>query len=1069
MQAERRPVTILFADMVGFTAFTERSGEEAAYGLMAIVHRLMSRAVQDHGGTVKEVMGDGIVALFGIPVAQEDGPLRACRAALSIQERLAREADSWAAARGVKPQLRIGINTGAVVVSPTENGTGFAAFGDAMNTAARLQALAQPGEILFSEAVHKLVQGLVDCSFVGRHHLKGKAEPQRAWRLDGIRQGVPRFQTALARGLSTYVGREEELRSLEDILRDSEHGLHVADIVGEPGIGKSRLLHELAARSLAGACVLSGSCSPDGRETPFLPLIEAICGGFGIAAGEPQESVTRKLHDGLSALDLFSPQNLGLLLNLLGLKAPRDALQGLDGVLIGLRTRDLLQQLLEARCRRSPVVMLLEDLQWIDSASEEVLTRIIRASAGSRLAVIHTRRPEYVPPWTDEAPATALRLTPLSDVETCGIAHERFGAGELPDALARLVAERAGGNPLFAEEIASFLLERRIVRRAGEGLEYDDDAGAGALPASVQSLLSARIDRLEPRDRALLQAASVIGRRFDPEILAAASDDPGGVRERLAALQEADLVQSGDASGEFVFKHALVRDALYGSLLTARRSVLHRRIAAEIERRSADRPVEVAELLAHHYGMTDCVEKAFEYLALAGVKSTGVYSLEEADRYFARAMELARAFPERVDAAKVGNLLVIYLQMLLRKSRFLQMAALAQAHSQALETLPDRRPFALVMGFHALALTMQSRFAEATALSARAVEIGKTASDDRTVGYVLAGATAIQTAGGSSSPSDTEAMGLESVKRSGAANDAFLPIWSLAALGWHYFCRGLFVEGRACYRRLLEVGRLHLDPRASSFGLWMLGYLAAFEGRYEEALQCGRRAQALAPAPWDVTSSVSLQGIALALLGRLDEAVEKLGTARKMCVAQGNLYTLSAQEPIFGVVMVRQGHIREGVAYIEGCISRRDEERDQVFGGWARLILAEIYLELLTPKERAPFWVVLRNLPFLAYARLRGARRALALLDQVLRNEQFSERGFICARAHLGIGLVHKIRKDVTEARRHLERAGAIMAAVGSVHLVERVDVLLAELQGDTRRSRTFRRRLAEIGHAANK
>jgi class 3 adenylate cyclase/tetratricopeptide (TPR) repeat protein len=1068
MEAERRPVTVLFADMAGFTAFTERAGEEAAYALMEIVHRLMSRAVQAQGGTVKEVTGDGIVALFGVPVALEDGPLRACRAALSIQQRLAEPAGELAASPGVTPQLRIGINTGAVVVSPTGDGAGLAIFGDAMNTAARLQALAVPGTILLSEAVYKLVRGLVDCTFIGAHRLKGKTEPQPAWRLDAIRERAPRFQTALARGLSSYVGRERELQQLESILRDSEHGLRVADIAGEPGIGKSRLLHEFCARSVAEGSVLSGGCSPDGRETPFLPLIEVVCGCFGITAGEGQASITQKLSDGLAALELFSRHNLALLLNLLGLEVPSGALQGLDGVLIGLRTRDLLQQLLQARCRLSPLVILLEDLQWIDSASEEILARVVRADAGLRLAIVHTRRPEYLPRWLDQASTTTLRLARLSDAETCRIAHERFGAGELPEALARLVADRAGGNPLFAEEIASFLLERRIVRPAAEGLEYDAAAGAGALPASVQSLLRARIDRLEPRDRAMLQAAAVIGRRFDPEILAAVSDDPGRLRERLAALQQADLLQPGDASGEFVFKHALVRDALYESLLTGRRAQLHLRTAEEIERRAADRPIEVAEILAHHYGMTDCVEKAFAYLALAGVKSTRVYSLEEAERYFARAMELAAASLGRLDGTKVGDLLATYLQMLLMKSRFLQMSALAQIHTPALETLPDRRPLALVQGFHALSLMMQSRFHEASSLVARALEIGAAASDDRTVGYILAGAAAVHTIAGSRPPAETEAMGLEAVRRSRGADDAYLPVWSLAALGWHYFCRGLLVEGRDCYQRLLEVGRAQQDPRASSFGLWMLGYLAVFEEQYEEALECGRRAQAQALTPWDMTSSLSLQGVALTLLGRLEEGLEKLTAAEQKCLAQCNRYTLAAQEPIFGIALARQGKLRAGVAYIEDCVRRRDEEGDRVFADWTRLILAEVYLEFLAPRERAPLWAVLRNLPFLIYTRLRAAGRALALLDQVLQNEQFSERGFICARAHLAIGLVHKIRNDVTPARVHLERARGVFAASGSVQLLERVDALLSGLERPSGIYRTVRRRLAEIGHVAN-
>jgi hypothetical protein len=203
-------------------------------------------------------------------------------------------------------------------------------------------------------------------------------------------------------------------------------------------------------------------------------------------------------------------------------------------------------------------------------------------------------------------------------------------------------------------------------------------------------------------------------------------------------------------------------------------------------------------------------------------------------------------------------------------------------------------------------------------------------------------------------------------------------------------------------------------------------------------------------------------------VGRVEEGLEKLTTATQMCREQGNQYTLSAQEPVFGIAMARQGRFRAGVAYIEDCVRRRDEEGDRVFADWTRLILAEMYLEFLAPRERAPLWVVLRNLPFLVHARLRGTGCALALLDRVLRNEQFSERGYICARAHLAIGLAHKIRNDGARAHEHLQRARGILAAIGTVQLLERVDALLSDLERRSSVYRTFRRRLVKIGHVAN-
>jgi class 3 adenylate cyclase len=587
MEVERRPVTVLCSDLVGFTPFTERRGEEAAYVLIKTIHRLVSRAVEAHGGTIKELTGDGIIALFGVPVALEDAPLRACRAALSIQQRLADEADAFEAARGARPQLRISINAGTVIVGPAEGGAGLAVFGDTLNTAARLQALAPPGAILLGEAAHKLVQAFVDCEFIGLCPLKGKAEPQPAYRLHAIRPGVSRFQAALVRGLSRHVGRARALDRLDSILLSSKRHLRVVDIVGEPGIGKSRLLHEFRSRSVVPESPLLVSCSPDGRAVPFRPLIEIVCGCFGVTVGEAPEMVARRLSDGLIALELFSPQNLGLLLQLLGLAALPASL---EGVPIELRQRDLLQELLQARCRGSRLVILLEDLQWIDSASEEVLARIIQAGDASALAILHTRRPEYLPPWLDHASTTTLRLGPLSGAGIRRIAQGRIGGGHVPDPLLRLIVERADGNPLFAEEIASSLLERGVLRRKVGILEYDASVAAGVLPTSLKSLLASRMDALEPRDRSVLRVAAVIGRRFNVEILAAVVGDEGDLGKRLAALEAQDLLRRDDAPRDFAFRHALLRDVLYDSLLGADRAALHLRIAAEIEHRNTGRP-----------------------------------------------------------------------------------------------------------------------------------------------------------------------------------------------------------------------------------------------------------------------------------------------------------------------------------------------------------------------------------------------------------------------------------------------------------------------------------------------
>ena len=443
--------------------------------------------------------------------------------------------------------------------------------------------------------MHRLVQGLVEAKFAGEHQIKGKSEPQKVYRLEVIGQRTSRFDAALSRGLTPYVGRDREVETLEQRLAQTEAGIQVIDIVGEAGVGKSRLLYEFQQRiGISVGFIFSGNCSPQDQQTPFLPFIEVVRASFRLVAGEDQAAVARKLDEGLKVLGLASAENIDLLLNLLGLNASSSFLQGLDGALIGFRTRELLRQLLQARCRLSRGIVAIEDLHWIDNASEKLLEEIVTSTEPVQLMIVHTRRPEYRPPWSERSNVRHMSLQPLSIGETARIVQARFGTDKLPEELRRLIAAKADGNALFAEELVSFLRERGFVRHQAGAFVFDPTAVESALPASVQSLLTARVDRLAPADRALLQAAAVIGRRFNADLLAAATGN-SDVDITLTTMQDLDLVHRADTADEYVFKHALVRDAVYDSLLSATRSIMHLKIAEEIERRSANRLPETAE------------------------------------------------------------------------------------------------------------------------------------------------------------------------------------------------------------------------------------------------------------------------------------------------------------------------------------------------------------------------------------------------------------------------------------------------------------------------------------------
>ena len=359
----------------------------------------------------------------------EDAPLRACRAALVILEWLNVGGGDLEARHGIRPQLRIGVNTGPAVVGQVHGGPdgGATVMGDTVNLASRLQALAEPGSAVLSETTYRLVEGMVEASFFGEHYVKGKPELQKTYRLDAIREGATRFGAKLHHGLTTFVGRAPELEKLERGFDAIRSGVQVFDIAGEPGIGKSRLVHEFVGQIVKDrARVLVGSCTPDGQQTPFRAFIEIVRGAYRLEPEDSETVVARKLDEGLQGLGLRSPENLALLLNMLGLKAPEGALASLDGVLIGLRTRELLQTLVQARSRLTPLILVFEDLHWLDSASEDLLAKTV-AMDELRLLILHTRRPEYDPPWAGQPRVARLSMEPLSARETSRIAQARLG------------------------------------------------------------------------------------------------------------------------------------------------------------------------------------------------------------------------------------------------------------------------------------------------------------------------------------------------------------------------------------------------------------------------------------------------------------------------------------------------------------------------------------------------------------------------------------------------------------------------------------------------------------------
>ena len=576
IEGERRQVTALFADIQGYTPLSEALGEEATFKVMERVYECMITAVLAEEGSVQELTGDGIFALFGAPIALEDAPVRACRAALDMQKKMHSLGEELHAGLGIRPLARIGINTGPVVIGTlgTDLRMEFKAVGDTVNLASRLESMAEPGHIFISDATYGLVAPFVDCLCMGEQHIKGKAEPQKVYHLEGIKEQALRFEVSLQRGLTPLAGRSEELDLLEHYCDKAGQGSPLLVLViGEAGVGKSRLLYELKRRvENRRYLFLQSNCTSFGASTPLLPFMHLVNNLFRINDGDDRTVVERKMKQGLELFGMDAEAK-PFLLALLGFEERDNSLRGLDAKIVGDRTREILVELIRNRCLISPMILAIEDLHWMDSATEGLLDQIVRTGEQMPLIILCTARPSYTPRWRDAANYREVQLDPLSRQSTIDMVKALLGCDTIDDGLSRVIIEETGCNPLYTEEMIRYLLDSGVIQRAGRTASCELASDLIKVPSTILDLLQTRLDRLEERPKALLQTAAVIGQRFSPEIARQVSGLGESFDLHLCDLEKLGLIfrEQNEEQIAYRFKHALLQEAVYNSLLRERR------------------------------------------------------------------------------------------------------------------------------------------------------------------------------------------------------------------------------------------------------------------------------------------------------------------------------------------------------------------------------------------------------------------------------------------------------------------------------------------------------------------
>lgn len=1102
---ERKLITVLFADVVDSTAIAEEMDPEDWSVTMNRAFDLMVEAVQKYEGTVAQFLGDGILAFFGAPVAHEDDPQRAVWAALQIQDSIAELASDLQRTEQIELRIRIGINTGPVIVGKVgslESGT-YSAMGDTLNTASRVQSAAEPSSVSVTESTYRLISRVFDATDLGAVEVKGKAAPVHCYRILGPRQDNPLGEPTTAQR-SRLIGRQGQLNELMQLVSALKSGVGgVAFLVGEPGIGKSRLIDEVKASSRNGApevLWLEGRATSYGGSLPYGLVNQILRSLFGTGLATDQQDAAKAIADALHRLlGTGSSEILPYVAHLLSMPvgSSEDHPHELEPEALQKKYLESLSRLLIAASKNRPTVMVCEDMHWADASSAALLSNLISIAGHSPVLFLFTSRSEpQALGWKLVREAgqsfgeglTEMNLTPLSRESCFALAEELMGSSP-PESLIDFLLDVTDGNPLFLEEILrSFVLPAGSVGRNWR-IRTEEPLLEGSY--SLHSLLLSSIDRLPQEGRQVLKLAAVIGREFSSELITRVAHQLGetfDVARQLPLLEAAGVISVIGTNPElyYAFRHALLQEAAYGSLLKSERKRLHAAIGRALEDAYPERTDELAGLLARHFSESGDAESTFSYSVLAADAAFSRYAVSEAASHYARAVEIAVDHPARGDR-------LAYL--LLRLGRALELIDL---HDEAVETY--RRLEELGVERQDESLELAGLMAGATALitpagrqdipegrrlATRALALaqrsGNRAAESKSLWNLM---LAHNFSGGD--PAAATGFGQDSLAIARELGDLSQVASTSLDLHWAYLANGqldesmeALEEASRLWSRLGDKAML-ADSLSCASGLKLL--MGDFEGVVVDSGKA-RLFSEQAGSLWGQSYSRLFLFYAYVEIGRIDKAIQAMKELLTLA-EQGNAIPLAVgPRADMGLTLAQLGLKDEGVAVARKALELSDSYSG-VFKPWVVASLAQVHvlrgedkeaaavIDLVDPDSAAANLFLPLPVRFpLALARAEvalaggGAQMSLSLSGSLIGELHRLHIKFWLPQALLLHARAAQALGRLDDAARALEEGLSTARGIGSVWTLRPILTLLCEIErrrGDTLKAE----RLAEEAEA---
>jgi class 3 adenylate cyclase/tetratricopeptide (TPR) repeat protein len=882
LEGERKQVTVLFADLKGsMELLADRDPEEARQLLDPVLERMMA-AVHRYEGTVNQVLGDGIMALFGAPIAHEDHAVRACYAALAMQHAVGHYAEEVRRQQGLDVQMRVGLHSGEVVVRAIGNDLhmDYTAVGQTTHLAARMEQLARPGTTFITADTLRLVEGLVRVTALGPIPVKGLPEPVEVYELVGASTLRGRFQAGVVRGLTRFVGRDQELATTQHALAQAGAGRgQVVALVGEAGVGKSRLVYEVVhAHQTQGWRVLESASVSYGKATPYFPVIELLKHYVHVEDSDDVRTRRAKVTGQVLTLDDALQDTLPALLSLLEALPEDSPFRTLDPPQRRQRTLAALKRLLLRESQEQPLLLVFEDLHWIDAETQALLESLVESLPTARLLLLVNYRPEYQHGWGSKISYTQLRLDPLPPGNADEFLQVLLGDDVSLVPLKRLLIERTEGNPFFLEESVRTLVETGVLVGEPGASRLAHTLPTVQVPATVQAVLAARLDRLPSEEKHLLQTAAVIGTAVSLSLLQAFAELPEDALYRsLMHLQAAEFLYETRLfpDHEYTFKHALTHEVAYSSLLLERRRTLHARIVEALETLAGDRLDEQVDRLAHHAVRGEVWDKALAYGRQAGEKAMTRSAYRAAVEAFEQALRAMPHLPETCATREQAIELRLALRWALQPSGDHRRIQAVLREAEALATaLDDPRWLGQVSALLSFHFNESGAHDQAMTAAQRALTLA-TASGDAVLharAHRFLG-QACKTRGDYRRAIDCFAQAMaffDGERRHERFGETFLPaVLARASLAECHAERGTFAEGRALGEEGLQIAEAVEHPVSLMRASAGVGLLFLRDGDLPRALPLLERAMALcqdADLPFYVPKVAAYLGAAYTLV-----------------------------------------------------------------------------------------------------------------------------------------------------------------------------------------------------------